>query len=533
MPPEREHGMKATLRRVERGLRRLFQNYDKEPPETGPNPELDTQLSRTDWYGLERLRTMLVGKADTFGPLATTIDQLSRCIGLFENRARARDEYKKLGIDLNDLLHALADHFEADSTSITLDSIGKFVRSVEDETKLLKSTETSEPKTDGGAAEGVDNVLGCYRRLRTILALFMLSESTKIWNMNDEILDTRLEHLPHSPEAHYSACGSGNLRRTGCMPDTRRGKTTIAYSLCEHLENSGRPAASFFCDRYSPNCQGVKRIFPSVAYQLARRSRSFRYAISSALEQDHNIYNHSVDKQFKRLIATPLGSVGHTFGVDVVVVLDGLEECEGEDGVNRILGVCFKDSLDFPLRFLISSHPNPIISHRVQASPSGGRRAELQLYAVDHTLAQEDVKIYLKAKLEHLSLPDDEIGWPAQRLRGWFFYAVSALRSIELDKVSGRAERLKRLLDVSSRTANADNRDMDGLYIQILTEAVHRNTLSDSRRAEVMHVFGTAAWVQELLTMSVVAGLLRLDFDLVHTALRPLLPVLHCRTTVN
>ncbi|CAE6481795.1 unnamed protein product, partial [Rhizoctonia solani] len=54
------------------------------------------------------------------------------------------------------------------------------------------------------------------------------------------------------------------------------GKTTIAYSFCEWLEETNQLGASFFCSRMSSTCRSSNQIIPAIAYQLARVSPAFR-----------------------------------------------------------------------------------------------------------------------------------------------------------------------------------------------------------------------------------------------------------------
>ncbi|KAG8736160.1 hypothetical protein FRC10_009644 [Ceratobasidium sp. 414] len=392
-----------------------------------------------------------------------------------------------------------------------------------------------------------------------------MNETAKTWITNAPFINltererrfqnTRLKLLHHAPDAHYRAVASPDMHRTGCFPNTRTevlqdlrewvhytklpkiyrlsgtagvGKTTIAYSLCEWLENSGKPAASFFCSRDLPDCRDVKRILPTVSYQLAQLSRPFRCAISSTLEQDPKLGNRPVDEQFKRLIAEPFQKVGHTFGVDVVIVLDALDDCEHKDGVNQLLEACFKDTTSLPVRFLITSRQNLRILHRTLISELGSSSTELQLHEVDRTVAQQDVRTYLQAELEHLGLSEDDIECLVQRSGRWFLYAASVVNYTGRDDVPGGAGRLKRLLDTSCYTDTSPNQDIDALCTTILEEAFDQTDPEDLRKAEVMLILRTALCAQEPVTMDTVAGLLKLDFHhSVRTVLRPLLPVLH------
>src|ERR1700760_1760503 len=50
------------------------------------------------------------------------------------------------------------------------------------------------------------------------------------------------------------------------------GKTTIAYSFCEWLDNIGLLGASFFCSHTLEETRDIKAVIPSIARQLANRS---------------------------------------------------------------------------------------------------------------------------------------------------------------------------------------------------------------------------------------------------------------------
>ncbi|KAG8736888.1 hypothetical protein FRC10_008781 [Ceratobasidium sp. 414] len=264
-----------------------------------------------------------------------------------------------------------------------------------------------------------------------------------------------------------------------------------------------------------------------MSYQLARLSRPFRCVVSSALEQNPEVYNQPIDEQFKRLIAVPFQNVGHTFGVDVVIVIDALEECEDKDGVNQMLDACFEVSSALPVRFLITSRQNPGILDRMRASQGMLGRAELRLHEVDRQVARKDVRTYLSAGLEHLGLSDSDLECLAKRSGGGgsFIYAASG-------DLSGGVERLKRLLDIASHTKNTNNQHIDTIYTATLEEALDNSDLDKFRKAEIVLVLRTAACTREPLTLQAIAELLRLDFPgLMNTTLHLLLPTLRVSDT--
>ncbi|KAG9091526.1 hypothetical protein FS749_016473 [Ceratobasidium sp. UAMH 11750] len=364
-----------------------------------------------------------------------------------------------------------------------------------------------------------------------------MNESTTVWRLEDDE-NTRLELLSHSQAGHYRAVGPENIPRTRCLQDTRTnvlqdlqewvhygkfhkvywlsgtsgsGKTTIAYSLCEYLENSGRPAASFFCSRDLPDCRDVRRILPNVAYQLARLSRPLRRAISNSLERDPEVCSQPIKNQFERLIAMPLEEVGHTPGVDVVVVIDALEECEDKDGINQLLDAFFKDSSGLPVKFLVTSRQNLGILDRMRASLDLLKQSELRLHEIDRTVSQQDVRTYLKAGLERFGLSDDDLECLARRSGGSFIYAASVLKYVGLGDSSGGSERLKQLLDVASSIETPSNQHIDIIYTAMLDGVIENGGLDESRKAEMMLVLRTAVCARDSLTVDAIAELLGLE----------------------
>ncbi|KAH7316396.1 hypothetical protein B0J17DRAFT_686938 [Rhizoctonia solani] len=67
------------------------------------------------------------------------------------------------------------------------------------------------------------------------------------------------------------------------------GKTTIASTFCERVEQRILLAASFFCTRNSVECRSMARIVPTIAYQLARYSIPFQSALCKILGQTPDI----------------------------------------------------------------------------------------------------------------------------------------------------------------------------------------------------------------------------------------------------
>jgi hypothetical protein len=84
------------------------------------------------------------------------------------------------------------------------------------------------------------------------------------------------------------------------------GKTTIAFTFCQILDNIQILGASFFCSRSDIDSSNAKLIFPTLAYELARHFTAASKALLNALEKDRNVeFLRCTPDDFFNLIITP------------------------------------------------------------------------------------------------------------------------------------------------------------------------------------------------------------------------------------
>jgi hypothetical protein len=368
-----------------------------------------------------------------------------------------------------------------------------------------------------------------------------------------------LERLSPSQAAWYSSADATALRRGGCTPNTRTevlerliswahngqgetvywlngmagtGKTTIAYSLCDQLQSACKLAASFFCSRQLPACRNVNLILPTISYQLALFSRPFRYALSHSLERNPGVHTRQLPEQFDKLIVEPLHEVAHTLPADLIVVIDALDECDKEGGVDQILDILLSHASKLSIRFCLTSRPDADIRDRMLSRKGERTRFELHLHELKRSIVQEDIKTYLQVKLEPINLSTADLERLTQRAGVLFIYAATAARYIAADNFSRSVKRLKLVLDASASSRNNSDKDIDVLYATILDAAFNDTNLERSEKEEMDHVLHTVICAQEPLTMDVMAKLLELDCETaVRPALRPLLSVLNVSDT--
>lgn len=308
------------------------------------------------------------------------------------------------------------------------------------------------------------------------------------------------------------------------------GKTTIAYSFCELLENidnpdePGRLAASFFCTRQEPSCRDVQRIVPSIAYQLSLISHPFRHALSYALETNQERWKGSAAEQMKILIVQPLRMVEKTLPSNLVITIDTLDECEDQNGVVDLLLTLLAHSSDLPFKFLLTSRPYPNITDQLNTDAIENMR----LHDLDGPTVQADIRKYFTSELAHLALPPSDIEELVKQSGVLFIYAATVVRYVLQGRRAANVKRLGVILHKSSSFTRTSTEEIDQLYSTILETALMYGG-SERWEAEIMiSTLHTIICAQEPLTIDTVAGLLNLDdAEIVQAALEQMLSVLH------
>ncbi|KAJ3755388.1 hypothetical protein EV360DRAFT_49819, partial [Lentinula raphanica] len=188
----------------------------------------------------------------------------------------------------------------------------------------------------------------------------------------------------HNSETSYppAKCHEGTrkaiLRRlTRWIADTRRdtqlcwlygsagvGKSSVAQTIAERFEQAGMLAASFFFWRSDTARNNVRRLIPTLAFQIAVSIPTLRPAITSAVETNFMVLDASLETQFQELILRPFQSLDECEAeIPLLVVLDGLDECtDGRDQERVLLTITdVLKSKSIPLLFLVTSRPEPRI----------------------------------------------------------------------------------------------------------------------------------------------------------------------------
>ncbi|CAE7052174.1 unnamed protein product [Rhizoctonia solani] len=186
--------------------------------------KVETQ-SKSNWSGLKTLLHTLSSGALTggFGPLELAIGGLDRCIGIFEQASRSRDDFCELGEKLNQLLGDLAQFNDAWVGSAMTASVKNLCSGIEAELRIVEQKQgRNAPERYIEATEDLDTILECYRRICGYVERLMLNANLNMWKiLDEEITDKRMLQLSPSMSGAYNSWAADRTKRRQCTEGTR------------------------------------------------------------------------------------------------------------------------------------------------------------------------------------------------------------------------------------------------------------------------------------------------------------------------
>ncbi|KAB5591832.1 vegetative incompatibility protein HET-E-1 [Ceratobasidium theobromae] len=517
-----------------------------------PNPD---STSNPGWNGLRTTLRSLHKCAGVFPPLQSAISSVIKSIEVMEMALKQRDDYEDLAADLKTLGDILVCQLQESKSTPMSEFIERIAISIEEQAKQINDQPdrgTGRYLTEANYDEELSR---CYRRIEGLFRQLQVNASLSTWNIaGEQLANSRLEGMTPAKLANYDSRLSADTNRRTCTKDTRTailvefniwscdpnapniywmsgmagtGKTTLACTFCETLKKRKQLGASFFCTRTTAECRDVGRIIPTIAYQLARYSLPFQSALCRILGNDPDLSTRMISTQFERLLRDPILEVKDAIPENLIVVIDALDECSDSNGVGSILDILFRHGTDLPLKFFVTSRPEPSIWQRMQ-SQSVGARSVFVLHEIERSLVQADIELYLAEELEFMSPSPAQVQKLAELSGNLFIYAATAVRYIRagsaFSKPSGR------LLTVLAVNSNSSKKhaEIDKLYSTILAAALEDENLENEEKELIQVILWTAVCAREPVGVDILAALGGIsDSDLALAALQPLRSVLY------
>ncbi|KAJ4319208.1 hypothetical protein N0V84_006490 [Fusarium piperis] len=321
------------------------------------------------------------------------------------------------------------------------------------------------------------------------------------------------------------------------------GKSTVSRTVATTTAMHRRLGASFFFKRGEADRGNISRFYTTIAYQLVRSIPGIVPHIRSAIDGKDSVIGKSAEKQFGKLILQPLMRVRHRTRTILAIVVDGLDECDGDDDIQRLITLLcdLKDIKNLRVRVLLTSRPELPI--RLGFHDVRDHYRNLVLHEISDATAEHDIEVFLRLKLDQIRrnynrsisrdrhLPKD---WPGPRDTATlvrmavplFIFATTVCRFVSDRRCGNPREQLRKVLRYKTRSQEAK---MDATYLPPLEQQL--TGLSNSEKGQVLDAFrtvvGTIVLLETPLSAPALARLLDVSENTVHARLGVLYSVLN------
>ena len=309
------------------------------------------------------------------------------------------------------------------------------------------------------------------------------------------------------------------------------GKTAIAQSLCKLCEAAQWLAGSFFFSRHAPGRSNADFLFPTISFALSYAIPDVGKIIDAVLVHDPSIPTKALEIQLQKLILEPLQQIleSEESNQPIVIIIDGLDECEGEDmqsNVLRLLGSVFQHpSVAGRVCFIVTSRPEPWIHDEFTIEPLSS--ITRQIFLGQTSEANDDIRTFFRlgfteihnSPKHRLTMSNVAKPWPSysvvdglvDKASGQFIYPATVLKFVG-DPNYRPTDRLDiiTLMPVISPSALASQplAGLDQLYSQILSTSSDKQRILDVLCA--MITIQTAGSIMPIHVRTLLVGLLEI-----------------------
>lgn len=366
---------------------------------------------------------------------------------------------------------------------------------------------------------------------------------------------TWLDRLDSSSLTCYNSKLGSNLGRRTCIPNTHEellsklnlwaddpsgvrtyfmsgvegaGKTTIAYTLAKELESRGQLGASFFCTPTSPECRDATQIVPNIAYQFAQHSTPFLHVLCEVIGKEPTRIQN-IAASFHRLVKIPLLRVKEKIPPNLVVIIDGLDQCDDDSEVLKLVLSMFLQVVPMlPIKFFITSRLDSSIQDVILRYRYSIGTVHLHGLEVGESLAQLDIKTYFRKELASISPLETYIEQLTDLAGGLFVHAAAIVRCIQANDASiDPHEPLEIILNANLRRT-AGPPSVDKLYYSLLVMVFNRGGPDAEEVQHRQSVLSAAVCIRGSATLETLVMLAGMDNkDQTIEVLRILQPILH------
>ena len=317
------------------------------------------------------------------------------------------------------------------------------------------------------------------------------------------------------------------------------GKSTIARTVAQRLDDNGLLGASFFFKRGHADRSHAKLVFPTIARQLADKFHEVARLVAAALGRDSFVCGKHLKPQFDQLLSLPLKDATQLLipSAGIVLVVDALDECASGNDIKTILLLLSRvvEDVSIRLRIFVTSRPELPVELGFKKM-SGDLHHDVRLEEAQETSIAHDIRLFYENQFftmrEATSLQIDELPpqWPGDenidllvtKAVPLFIFAFTLCRYI----AANPERNLNIVLREKTDTPLSGLKD---IYLPILDSVIvsEGDGSAEDRILDFKRVVGTIVLLYDPLTASALAHLLDSGIGDIDRVLRPLHSVLN------
>ncbi|PYH76604.1 NACHT and WD40 domain protein [Aspergillus uvarum CBS 121591] len=297
------------------------------------------------------------------------------------------------------------------------------------------------------------------------------------------------------------------------------GKSTIARTVAQSFQNQGLLGASFFFKRGEADRGNAKRFVSTLARQLIIKHRQLGFDVFNAIENDSDVVFKSLDIQFEKLLYQPLQKLSTSQSITILIVIDALDECDGDKDQQLILNCLFKmqEIKSVHLRVFLTSRPELPVRNGFDKNKN---HHNLILQELPKSVIEHDIRLFFESKLlaiqKERSLSPE---WPGsekiEKLVAMaiplFIFAATICRFVGERKWRPE-QQLEKILN-SASTSSED--EMARTYTPILSQLLAGANEEETHqlKKEFQHIIGTIILLASPLPLDALSLLIEFSLD--------------------
>jgi hypothetical protein len=281
------------------------------------------------------------------------------------------------------------------------------------------------------------------------------------------------------------------------------GKSTISRTVAQNFADKGDLGASFFFKRGESDRGHAGMFIATITTQLAQKLPSLAPHVQNAIEADPGISRKALKQQFDTLVLQPLGKIrtDPLKSLSIVIVVDALDECDGDEDVRIIIRLFSQAKRLLPVRLKLFLTSRPELPIRLGFEDISGSYEGLALHQIPEPAIGHDISVFIVYELARIRddynksvsqdrhLPSD---WPGQTniqslvqmAIPLFIFATTSCRFIKDRRCGEPEEQLAKVLKYQTKSQESE---LDATYLPVLDQLLIG--LTNSRKAEVVQRF--------------------------------------------